>query len=528
MIRLAVIADPHVHDCDWVPAGTGLPGAIRTFAETLASTRVFNESLPAFRAALTQAGEAGAKVVLLVGDLTDDGQAPNYHAALRLIEEFRQSHGLRVLAVPGNHDLFAQQGRPQVKSFITAEGESFVVESEACPEAATLGSEAAFRLAQDLGYVPRPQDLHWESPFGTDPDWDARRYQVFSPDGSRSCQMIDSSYLIEPVEGLWVLALDSNVAVPKDEASDLSAPEAFIDPTGTGWSAVPQHRPHLLPWITDVARRARAGGKHLVAFSHYPLLDVLAGTGPEELALFGASGLAKRTPPPALAQAFAQTGVELHFSGHLHVNDTALYTSEAGRFCNVSMPSPVGFAPGFKLVDLQADQIDIATISLDQVAGHDLAFAAYQAEAHHQGQPPHPAITARSHGDFLDKHLVGLVRGRYLAREWPQEMQDFVAWARLADLTSLLGLSLDLPDQPLTPLVEDWYRLRKAGALAQAYIPPIRLHSYRQLCAALPAMTTNPLAAQFLIVLRILGRYLDRLPNGDFSLDLQTMTVRAR
>ena len=52
MIRIAVIADPHVHDCTWIPEGTSLPGAVRTFAETAASTRVFNESIPAFRAAL--------------------------------------------------------------------------------------------------------------------------------------------------------------------------------------------------------------------------------------------------------------------------------------------------------------------------------------------------------------------------------------------------------------------------------------------------------------------------------------------
>ena len=41
MTRIAVIADPHVHDCAWVPEGSSLPGAVRTFAETAASTRVF-------------------------------------------------------------------------------------------------------------------------------------------------------------------------------------------------------------------------------------------------------------------------------------------------------------------------------------------------------------------------------------------------------------------------------------------------------------------------------------------------------
>ena len=55
MIRLAVIADPHFHDCAWIPKNSALPGAIRSYGDTIDSTRVFNESGPAFRAALDMA-----------------------------------------------------------------------------------------------------------------------------------------------------------------------------------------------------------------------------------------------------------------------------------------------------------------------------------------------------------------------------------------------------------------------------------------------------------------------------------------
>ncbi|MBN9053723.1 MAG: metallophosphoesterase [Rhizobiales bacterium] len=118
MIRIAVIADPHVHDCTWRPEGTGLPGAIRSLAQTAASTHVFNESVPAFRAALDRAAQAGAKIVLLIGALTDDGQRLNIRAALSIVAEYRERHGLRVLMTPGNHDFFALAGRPQDKTFL--------------------------------------------------------------------------------------------------------------------------------------------------------------------------------------------------------------------------------------------------------------------------------------------------------------------------------------------------------------------------------------------------------------------------
>ncbi|MDN3714152.1 metallophosphoesterase [Paracoccus cavernae] len=199
MTKIAVIADPHVHDCSWQPENSGLTGAIRSFAETAASTRVFNESIPAFRAALERAVAEGAKLVLLVGDLTDDGQEPNIRAALKILADYRQRHGLRVLATPGNHDFYALAGRPQIKTFLTADGAPVVVDSAHSPDAATIGTAPALKLMAHLGYRPEPSDLHWETPFGTDPDFAARSYLVASPDGQSRVQMIDSSYLVEPV-----------------------------------------------------------------------------------------------------------------------------------------------------------------------------------------------------------------------------------------------------------------------------------------------------------------------------------------
>lgn len=526
MIRIAVIADPHVHDCGWVPEGSGLSGAIRSFAETAASTRVFNESVPAFRAALDRVAEAGVKIVLLVGDLTDDGQRPNIKAALSILAEYRARHGLRVLMTPGNHDFYALAGRPQDKTFLMPDGAPRMVRSAECPEAATLGTGEALGLLSGLGFQPEPSDLHWESPFGTDPDWAARSYAVASPDGKTSCRMIDSSYLVEPVDGLWVLAIDANVCAPRDGATDLDDPAAFHDPTDGGWPAVLRHRAHLFAWMTDVAARARAKGKRLVAFSHYPALDPLGGVSHEEVALFGATGLARRAPTPEAMAAFAATGIPLHFSGHLHVNDTARHAAAAGRFVNVAVPSPVGYGPGFKFVALHADRFEIRTVPLRLAPGHDGAFAAYRAEAERAGSAPPPASLAADHGEFLSRHLVDLVHRRYMPREWPRDMADFVQGASVADLLAGLGLPTDeAANFPLHELVEDWYRLRKAGELAEADIAPGRLAFYGRLCAAAPAAVEEGLARRFAILLRMMRAYLGRLPNRDFAVSLPDLAV---
>lgn len=525
MIRFAVIADPHVHDCGWAPSGAGLSHAVRSLAETGKSTRVFNESIPAFRAALDIAVEAGVELVLLVGDLTDDGQRPNVEAALAILAEYRARHGLRVLATPGNHDFFALAGRPQRKTFLNEAGDGVVVDSRSCPEAATLGTPEGLALLCGLGFLPDPSDLHWETPFGRGADWRERHYPVASPGGTARCQMIDSSYLVEPIEGLWVVSIDANVCVPRDEMTSLEDPEQFFDPGKAGWDAVPAHRGHLLAWLADVASRARALGKHLVAFSHYPPLDVLGGSTDREIPVFGRKGLAARMPDPAIAEALAATGLSLHFSGHLHVNDTALHASEKGRFVNIAVPSPVGYGAAVKIVALDAGESHVRTVPLRKAAGHDGAFALYRAEAARKGEAA-PAISgAADHGEFLDHHLRHLVQQRYLATEWPRDMADFVMMSSTADLMAMLDLDAgDAPVFPLVAFVEDWYRFRKAGLLAAADVAPDRLRFYRALCARLRPAGREGLAARMETVVELLDIYMNRLPNGDFTI-LPSMQV---
>ncbi|MDZ4393092.1 metallophosphoesterase [Cypionkella sp.] len=526
MTLLAVIADPHYHDCGWVPKHSGLPGAIRTYAETIASTRVFNESAAAFRAALDRAVAEGARHVLLIGDLTDDGQVPNIAGAVALLAHYRKRHGLRVFATPGNHDFFAVAGRPQVKTFIATDGSPVVVDSSTTPEAATLGALPALQMMGRLGYQPETGDLHWESPFGRNPDWAARSYDVTSPDGGTCCRMIDASYLVEPVPDLWLLSIDANVCAPRNGATDLRDAAQFHDPTDTGWSGVLHHRAHVLSWMADVAQRAQVMGKRLIAFSHYPALDALGGASADEVALFGASGLARRAPGAEVAAAFAKTGVQVHFSGHLHVNDTAAYRGPEGAFLNLAVPSPVGFPAGMKLADVGVDQITIRTVSLADAPAHDVAFTAYRAEAICAGQSAPPASHAHDYGAFLNCHLAAVVQDRYIPREWPEDMADFVASRHVDDLLALIGVAgLDAPDIALAALVEDWYRLRKGGEAAAPFIAADRLAFYHKLCAQLPDGNGSDLAVRFITLLRIMRAYLARLPNGDFIIHLPDLRI---
>lgn len=537
MTRIAVIADPHFHDTRLKPGGTDLNGAFRSYDDTASSTRVFNESAPAFRAALDRVVAEGIELVIIVGDLTDDGQVPNILGAMALLDEYRAAHGLQYYATLGNHDLFALAGRPQTKEFLRPDGTRVTVTSDPetarrtgallSSEMATTGTLSALNLMAPLGFVPRPGELYWETPFGPGADFSDRTYVARSADGSATCRMIDASYLAEPVEGLWLMAIDANICAPKNGAIDFDAVESYFDPTDGGWGALLDQRAYLLDWMTDVAARAKAQGKHLLAFSHYPALDPLAGCSAIETTIFGATGLARRAPGPEVAEAFAATGVPIHLSGHLHVNDTAIHRDSAGGFVNIAVPSPVGFPPAFKILETGANSLTVRTLSLNDVPDHDIAYAFYLAEAAHLGTDSPTAAQSPDHGTFIDRHLADLVVQRYTAREWPEDMAGFAADRTVSDLADLLGLrGIGLADLPLKTLRADWYRLRKGADAAFRYIPRDRMATYDRLLSALPeAAPETSLGQTWLIFLQIMQAYRRRPPAGDFTVSLDDLTV---
>src|SRR3569623_2106637 len=129
-MQIAVVADPHYHDVlGWreVTAGTL---ALRSFADSMASTRIFNESYPVFRAVLDDIVRAGISIVVIVGDLSDDGQAATVRSVDALLADYTARHGLRFYMTPGNHDLFALSGRHQSKPFLNADGSTLLVTSD--------------------------------------------------------------------------------------------------------------------------------------------------------------------------------------------------------------------------------------------------------------------------------------------------------------------------------------------------------------------------------------------------------------
>jgi 3',5'-cyclic AMP phosphodiesterase CpdA len=555
MQKIAFVADPHFHDITHRPLRPEAPtAAIRTLADTVASTRVFNESYPATRAALDDIVARGIRLVVIAGDLTDDGQAHATKAVAALLNEYSARHGLRFFATPGNHDLYAMHGRHQSKRFLNADGTHTLATSDATAAAGDSveriasaemycgGYAATLAALAPFGFFRDPRDLHWESPFGGDDRLAARTFDIRSADGATVRRMIDASYLVEPEPGLWLLSIDADVFEPRDGGGDPAAEGSYIDSTEAGWNFVARDKPFLLPWMRDVAQRAAAKGKHLLAFSHYPAVDPMADTSPLERQMGGDSDFLARLPARSVASAVADTGIRVHFSGHLHLNSTARHRDGAAFLINVAIPSLVAFPAAYKIVSPGTGRLDVQTVSLDEVPQFDVAFGLYRAELARAPGSDSLLPRAKSYGEFLNRHLAELVVRRHLAREWPADFAALAMDLSLGDLQRIgataLPLTIAEARAGATPaardgdscmdLVQDWYRLRKGRDLARRGIDATRLSTYRALAALFAAGSWPAESAQARIgaLLQIMAGYLDDLPSQDLSINLGDGTIR--
>lgn len=574
--RIAVIADAHFHDlhADYGHAGIVRDGSrmtLRLLADTARSTRVFNESDFALRHALDRIVADDIRHVVLLGDYSDDGQLETVRGVKRVLDGYAAKFGMRFYATVGNHDIFGAAGRHRSKRFMNEDGSYSVVSSDAAVRdrgaRAILEDERMYcagypdglKAMADFGFYPRPGDLHWETPFGGSGDPADRLYEVCSPDGRSRRALMDASYLVEPFAGIWLMMIDANVFVPVDGVRSGDAGD-LADSTSAGWNAMLVHKRFILDWMKDVSSRARRAGKCLLAFSHYPVLDPLDATAEDELALLGRTGMVERIPGHAVAEALIDAGIEVHFSGHLHVNDTARYARNGAFLVNVAMPSLVAFPCAYKVISVEEQQLQIETVGIGEMRPDTRLRQAYETEIAATGLDAGGMPRASDYGTFLSEHLGHLVGRRFLKREWPKDIAALLRGMNLADIAALAligepvaiadaaaavsaldidrlhdvlgGETIDrLRQVSAMDMLRDWYRLRMASELAQEWIPEERMALYRavgRLYADGNWPDGQAAQARFALIFRMLEKFAFGLPSNHFSIDRRTGEISRR
>lgn len=580
----AVIADAHFHDIesDYDFSGITIDGrrlTLRSWTDTRRSSRVFNESKLALKTTLNDIAQRGIKHVVLLGDYTDDGQIESTRRLVDLLRQYQQKFDLAFYAIPGNHDVYGPAGKHQSTRFATAPDETVLVTSS--PDVAATentsavvthkmycqGSPTGLLPMADFGLLRQEQYLHWETPFGECDSVDSRQYNAYSADGQVVRKLFDASYLVEPVEGLWLLMIDANVFEPRNGQWKITQKKAFLDSSNAGWNSVLRNKSFLLTWIDDVCSRAAQLGKSLFSFSHYPIIDPFNDQNDDERTLFGNTETLKRTPSNEVATTLSDAGMRLHFGGHMHANGSMQRTINNRGITDIAVPSLVAFPACYKLVQPASDSCTIDTVAISHMSMDPVLMKYYRDEASLIDAQTELALVASNYGEFLYGRMYSRVLHHFLIKEWPVALAGTVSKTTVADLVYFLlsqqathqqidfgpmpesarqafQTALDhklnshssqykmtlaqLADCSMMTLIVDWYCLKQAEHQAVSFIGAQRLELYESLAVIFgdssPVQSTADVTF-FSVFFNLFGVYLQRAKPHHVQVDSDTLFV---
>lgn len=491
-VQIAFLSDMHVQD----------PLLTKTMYAQLHSTRLFNENYYAFIATLDDIVKRGIRYVVISGDLTDDGQWTNARSVSSLINKYRKEHGLSFLITTGNHDIQTPYpGDYSSNDFLSQTGTSFRITSvktsnetdtRYSPDMQTMGYTDVIHLFSDCGFLPDKNYMYWETPF-TNYTYKGYRYEEALKQATDfhaamtkdTLPVFDVSYLVEPIEGLWLVAIDANVFVPDTATGQYRNRGGYRD--------VLASKKYILPWLTDVAERARKNNKLLICFSHYPMTDYSSGSF-SHLKKCKLNMNFDRVPSVEVSHLLADAGVEVHFAGHMHINNTGVVQTKAGNtLVNIQIPSLAAYMPGYKILTIKdKNHLNVKTIYADSIPGFDQLFPIYRKEyealqaSSVKTSWKDNILDSKSYPEFTVNHLRELVRMRFIPSDYPPFVKDsFIndTGKELADQFIRVGA---LPKE--TDLSASWtgfdylfdfYRILNAGEYAIREIGEERMHEYR-------------------------------------------------
>lgn len=577
-IKIAFMSDIHLQDIyatfsDTEYKGiknpvTGKYNTIRTMEAQLHSTRLFNENYFAFLAALDDAVKKGIKIIALPGDFTDDGQPMNVKALRQILETYSHKHGITFLITTGNHDPVRPVEQDSGKKDYLGEGgmpqpimsrEGYFKTKGLAPiitkDVKEWGYDGILNELSDFGFFPNKNFLYWKTPFSTyhysnysfqkaqeAADLHKRKYAI-----SDYLTVPDASYLVEPQEGIWLLAIDANVYIPKKDADTNSNDPSNYQGASIGYNNVLTHKKHLIQWVAKVTKEAEEHGKTLIAFSHYPMVDFNDDTSELKKVLFGSDKMQlHRVPKVDVAKAFANAGLKLHFGGHMHINDTGVHRTENGNtLINVQTPSLAAYPAAYKILTIQSKNImEVETVPLKSVPRFKELFSLYEEEHEYlikKGREQiwrQEILETNNYQEYVTWHLKELVRLRFIPNDWPIEFKEQFLEIRGKDLLErtyrgedslkirgqLMIDNLTIDDLKVWnghDMIFDFYRLHKGDHLAYNDIGSKRIKQYKILLAQLTKMEGSKMNNQLKDFAQIFQKHFEGMPSDYFRLDIK-------
>ncbi|WP_264537284.1 metallophosphoesterase family protein [Flavobacterium sp. N1736] len=610
-VQVAFLSDVHLQDLfgkfsdnDYrgvLNPKTGKYTLLRTMASQLHSTRIFNENYFAFIAALDDIAKRKIKFVALPGDYTDDGQPIHVRGLEEILDQYRKKYGIEFFITTGNHDPvgpFAQESGKE--DFLGKEGKSQPIYSKEGMYKPNLNIEQPVIVTADIakmgylgiteglknfGFYPDQKYKYWATPFST---YNSENYSFEKAtevskltnrvyEVAPGYEVPDVSYVVEPIDGLWLMAIDGNVYIRKKNATADPKDPANYSEASTGYNNVLSNKKHLIKWVEQISAEAKKQGKTLVAFSHFPMIDFNDDASAEIKELLGPNKWQlNRVPVEEVAQTFADAGLKIHFGGHMHINDTGIRTTAKGNtLVNIQTPSLAAYIPAYKLLTIKKDNlVDIQTITIDKVKGYNELFDLYKMEYQFLESQKTKDIwnkailETKNYHDFTDFHLKELVRLRFLSDDWPSDFKNFFLNISAQELLVLANIQSDKDfdfilknkessqkewaeaEQKTNKILAqnnfkktdfnwtgydflvDFYRFRSADELALVDVGEKRAAQYKVLSQMFfenhkdDTSKEKPFQNQLRLFLVIFNKFMHEVPADHFSVDLKTGEIK--
>ncbi|TDW47955.1 calcineurin-like phosphoesterase family protein [Flavobacterium sp. 270] len=579
---------------------TGKYVLVRTMASQLHSTRIFNENYFAFIAALEDIAKRKIKLVALPGDYTDDGQPIHVKGLERILEQYSKKYNIEFFITTGNHDPvgpFAQESGKE--DFLGKDGKSQPIFSKDGLYQPNLALENPVVVTKDIakygylgitdnlkyfGFHPNQKYKFWATPFSK---YTSENYTFAKAEESAllsnrvyevapGYEVPDVSYVVEPVDGIWLMAIDGNVYIPKKNATADATDSKNYAEASTGYNNVLSNKKHLIKWVEDISLEAKKQGKTLIAFSHFPMIDFNDDASTEIKELLGPNKWQlNRVPVEEVAQVFADAGLKIHFGGHMHINDTGTRTTAKGNtLVNIQTPSLAAYIPAYKLLTFKKENVvDIQTITIDNVPRYNELFDLYKMEYQFLESQKTKDIwnkdilLTKNYHDFTDFQLKELVRLRFLKDDWPDAFKDFILNISAEDLLLLANINSDkdytellknkdsykkewadaslklekvlaqnkIKKQDLNwtgyDFLVDFYRFRSADELALVDVGEKRVKQYKILSDLFFENYKDdrkPLQNQLRLFLIIFNKFMHEVPADHFTVDLKSGEIKRK
>ena len=297
-LRIAVMSDLHYLSPDMIADTADFEHALNS------DRKLLKESSAILYEMFEQVRADKPDILLVSGDLTKDGEQECHAALAKQLQQLQQDvPGLKIYVINGNHDI----RNYNAKNFNTADG-------KAVP--ATRTEPEDFKRIYDFVY--------------SDPTVIA----TFTPaEGNKAGGL---SYVARPVEGLTVIAMDTcryssdNTSIGDDEHETSGAISADLE-----------------KWVIEQTAAAKARGDLVIGLEHHGLVPHF-DVQPTILPMYLVNGYER------IAQEYADAGMSVVFTGHMHAVDIAAMTTAAGNtFYDIETGSALTYPCPVRFVDLR-------------------------------------------------------------------------------------------------------------------------------------------------------------------------------